>query len=211
MKTGAAKALGRLIAHTDRTQEAVTAALHFYDCLKICFTYGHGSGTIMFDAPQCPECKKFYNPDKGCKYENCGSKGEENRRVDAPFNENEERQKILNGEYPSRIVQGRQNKHIPDTKEFEQKRESMQREDPYNEPAIVEVDAQMLVDKYKGTGVIRKDSGSLFPRETVTVDFVVGKTWVKSLRKYVDTDTFTILYSNKGTHIFPRNMYSSRR
>ena len=127
--------------------------------------------------------------------------------MDAPFNENEERQKILSGECPSRIVQGRQNKHMPGTKEFEQKRESMKRIDPESEPAILEADAKMLVDKYKGTGEVYPYFGSNYPRENVTVDFVIGKSWVKSLQKYVDTSTFTILYSNKGTHIFPKNTY----
>ena len=128
----------------------------------------------------------------------------------APFNENEERQKILSGEYPSRIVQGRQNKHIPGTKEFEQKRESMNQKNAGSEPALLEADAQMLVDKHKGTGEVRKDPGSSYPRENVTVDFIVGKTWVKSLQKYVDSDTFTILYSNKGTHIFPINTHKTK-
>ena len=179
MNGGSAYAFCRLLANTDRSPEAIAATLHFYDSLKMYC----GRGIITSDAPQCPECKKFYNPDKGCKYENCGSKGEENRRVDAPFNENEERQKILNGEYPSRIVQGRQNKHIPGTKEFEQKREKMNRISEGSEPAILEADAQMLVDKYKGTGILSKDFGSLYPREVVTVDFIVGKTWVKSMQK----------------------------
>ena len=73
MKTLAA--FCRLLARTDRTREAAAAALQFYDSLKMYFTYSHGNGTIIpniSDAPQCPECKKFHNPEKGCKYENCG-------------------------------------------------------------------------------------------------------------------------------------------
>ena len=74
-------------------------------------------------ASWCLKRKKYHNPDKGCKYENCKYMGEENRRVDIPFNENKERQKILNGEYPSRIVQGRQNKHILGIKEYDKTKE----------------------------------------------------------------------------------------
>ena len=128
--------------------------------------------------------------------------------INNSFDENAEREKILNGEYPSRIVQGRQNKHIPGTREFEQKRESMKRENPKSEPSILTADAKMLVDKYKGTGTVYQHPSSNYPRENVTVDFVIGKTWVKSMKKYVDSNALKILYSNKGVHIFPINTYT---
>jgi hypothetical protein len=80
----------------------------------------------------------------------------------------------------------------------------MQRESPGSRPSILEVDAQALIDKYKGTGnIIPPNAGSNYPREIVRADNSIGKSWVKSLQKYVETDTFTIVYSSSGAHIFP--------
>ena len=119
----------------------------------------------------------------------------------------EERQMILDGTYPSRIVQGRQNKHIMGTYEFVQKQNAMQNDSPGSKPSILTVDAQSLVDRYKGSGHINIPKGSLFPREIVNTDSVVGKTWVKSLQKYVDTRRIKIFYSSKGVHIVPVSDY----
>ena len=64
-------------------------------------------------------------------------------------------------------------------------------------------DAQTLVDAFAGQGHIRMAKGGLYPQETVDADFVVGKTWVKSLQKYADTKRFRIIYSSKGVHVIP--------
>jgi len=118
----------------------------------------------------------------------------------------DERRKILDGTYPSRIIVGRQNKHIEGTREFEQKREQMQRLSPGSEPAILTAEAQPLVDKYKGTGTVYLTSNSPnYPREDIIADTIVGKTWVQSLNEYVNTHMFTISYSKTGVHIIPVN------
>lgn len=44
-----------------------------------------------------------------------------------------------------------------------------------------------------------------YPREDITADRIIGKTWVKSLQKYIDTSAFTICYSKTGVHIIPVN------
>jgi hypothetical protein len=125
--------------------------------------------------------------------------------VDLSENYPEERQKILDGTYSAKIVAGRQRKHILDTVEFKQKREQMQRLNPGSEPAILEVDAEKLIKKYKGTGEIIVTKGSPYPREVINVDFIVGKTWVISKMKYVTTQQFKIIYSSDGVHIIPNN------
>ena len=122
----------------------------------------------------------------------------------------DERRKILDGTYPSRVIQGRQNKHIEGTREFEQKREQMAKDSPGSEPAILEVDAQILVDKYKGTGHIDSPKNSLYPTEVIDTNSIIGKTWVKSLTKYVYTQTIKIFYSSAGVHIVPVNDYKKR-
>ena len=118
----------------------------------------------------------------------------------------DEKRKILDGTYSSRIVEGRQRKHIEGTLEFAQNREKMQKLSPGSEPAILYADAKELVRKYKGTGKI-KFRGSAYPRETVDTNEFVGKTWVQSLNKYVDTKRIEIFYSSAGTHVIPVSDY----
>ena len=115
----------------------------------------------------------------------------------------EERRKILAGTYPPNVRQGSQNKHIQGTKEFEQKLEQMKRTDPTGQPSILEVDAQALVDKYKGTGEILISAGRTYPQENIIADEIVGRTWLTKRQRYMDTNTFRIHYSKTGVHIHP--------
>ena len=117
------------------------------------------------------------------------------------------KRKILDGTYPSRIIQGRQNKHIAGTVEFKQNQEKMQKIG--SEPSILIVDAQSLVDKYKGTGTIYF-KGSSYPRELIDTGEIIGKSWVKVLNKYVETTKIEIFYSSTGVHIIPVNDYKRR-
>ena len=115
----------------------------------------------------------------------------------------EERRKILDGTYPSNVRQGSQNKHIQGTKEFEQKLEQMKRTDPTGQPSILEVDAQTLVDKYKGTGEILLPTGRPYPQENITANEIIGKTWLRDRQRYMDTDAFRIHYSKTDVHVHP--------
>jgi len=115
----------------------------------------------------------------------------------------DERRKILDGTYPAKIVAGRQRKHILGTREFAQKQQQMQNDNTGSKPAILIADAKKLVDKYKGTGIIRIMPGSQFPRERVDTGNVIGQTWVISLQKYVDTKRIEIMYSSDGVHVVP--------
>jgi len=147
---------------------------------------------------KCPKCERFYD---GNSCNECvGGSG-------SSFDEGAERDKIKNGTYPSHIQKGKQRKHSPGTREFQQEREKLNRRSPGSEPSILnnDVDAQELVNRYKGTGKIRKRRGSDYPEEIVKTNKNIGKTWVISKQKYIDTDTFTIVYSKDGTHIYPRS------
>jgi len=116
----------------------------------------------------------------------------------------EERRKIRDGTYPSRIIQGRQNKHIQGTKQFEQNREKMQKIG--SAPAILQADAQSLVEKYKATGNIYfAKSSPEYPREDIDTKQVIGKTWDRKKGEYIDATIITIAYSKTGTHVFPNN------
>jgi len=122
---------------------------------------------------------------------------------------NEERKKIIDGTYSAKIVSGRQNKHIEGTKEFKQNRDKMQKLSPGSEPSILYANAHELIEKYKGTGIIDMPKGSEYPRESVDINIVIGKTWVQSLKKYAETKRIKIFYSSAGAHIVPVSDYES--
>ena len=120
------------------------------------------------------------------------------------------RQEIKTGIYPSRIVQGRQRKHIPGTTEFEQKRQSMNSKidlvsfaGPTREPAILTADPRELFDKYHGKGNIEMGKSGAYPRETIIANEVVGQTWLRKFQRYMNTNTFVIQYSGAGVHLYP--------
>ena len=115
------------------------------------------------------------------------------------------RDKILDGTYPDKVIFGRQRKHIPGTKEFEQKRQMMQSKG--SSPSILTADAEDLVKKYKGTGTIRIVGSSPYPQETIDTEEIVGKTWVKGLQRYIDTKRIKLIYSSIGVHIVPVSDY----
>jgi hypothetical protein len=81
----------------------------------------------------------------------------------------------------------------------------MLKDDPESKPAILSFDAQKLIDKYKGTGYINKNKCSDYPTEIIDADMIVGKTWITSQGKYIETKRFKIFYSSKGVHIVPVN------
>jgi len=113
----------------------------------------------------------------------------------------------LSDEYSKRIVAGRQRKHILGTKEFEQHRKAMQARNPGSEPSILTADAEELVEKYAGKGVETRPRSSLYACEEIDTGSIVGKTWVKSLQKYVDTKRIRIVYSSIGVHVIPVSDY----
>ena len=121
------------------------------------------------------------------------------------MNIDDERRKILNGTYSSRVIQGRQNKHIVGTVEFEQNQNKMRKIG--SEPAVLNVDAQSLVDKHKGTGTIYFSKSSPdYPREDIDTGKIIGKTWDREKEEYIDTSIITISYSKTGVHIYPNNI-----
>ena len=146
----------------------------------------------------------------GIKGEQGGSAPQGENNGDSEINIAEARKQIINGTYPSKVCLGKQRKHIQGTKEFEQARIHMQREFPGSEPAILTTNAKELIDKYKGTGNVYLPKGSDYPKEIITCEQNVGKTWYKSANKYIDTNTFMVVYSSKGTHIIPINNYRRR-
>ena len=76
-----------------------------------------------------------------------------------------------------------------------------------SEPSILEADAQMLADKFKGTGTIYFSKNSPdYPREDIDTGEIIGKTWDRKKAEYINTAIITISYSKTGIHIYPNNI-----
>lgn len=115
----------------------------------------------------------------------------------------EEKQKILSGEYPLKISKGKQNKHIEGTNEF--KLHVIKLEKRGDKPSILTSDPQALVEEYHSKGRIIISGGKDSPpKESIKTNEVVGKYYNKKLGEYVDTKSIMIVYSKTGTHVYPK-------
>ena len=70
-------------------------------------------------------------------------------------------------------------------------------------PSILTVDAQEMVNAYAGKGELKWFKGHDYPREYFMHTEIVGQYWDKDIKDYVDTSRAVIVYSTKGTHVFP--------
>ena len=70
---------------------------------------------------------------------------------------------------------------------------------------VSEKEAQELVDKYAGTGDIKRDiKGRWTNKEFVTADKKIGVVVDRESGKENSTSRFSIHYSKNGVHIVPR-------
>lgn len=98
-------------------------------------------------------------------------------------------------ERPKKIESGKQGKHIRENNNYIDGRSYL---------TITEQEAQTLVNKYAGHGVLeRTDTGRWKHTEIVVADKIVGVIFDK-FGKEIPTKSFKIHYSKNGTHIVPR-------
>jgi len=117
------------------------------------------------------------------------------------------RQFIRSDAQPKTILPGQQNKHIPGTNEFKQYEEKLRAKGQYGPSRLtISIDeAQELVNKYAGTGLIKiGPNGEWDRKETIiTNDEVVGIAVNNLTGQEAKTTVFRIHYGNKGVHIVP--------
>ena len=65
------------------------------------------------------------------------------------------------------------------------------------------VDAQALVNSFSGTGTICYRRNNPYPLEYISTSKAMGETFERKTGGYVPTKRLCIVYSKKGTHIFP--------
>ena len=105
------------------------------------------------------------------------------------------RNKIKSDEQIKDIHDGRQGKHILGHNNYIPGRSYL---------TVTTDEAQELVNKYAGTGIIERDKKGIFrDRELITVNKDIGVNINESTKLETTTNRFYIHYSNKGTHIVP--------
>lgn len=134
--------------------------------------------------------------------------GDTEANINAWLRDRPLRKMIVSGnEYPLAIHKSKQRKHILGTKEYIEYVKTYEKKDKYGPSrlTISEEDAQLLVDKYRGTGILlRNKNGEWMKTEVITMhpdNIGIAVNDISGVE--ADTSTFKIHYSKDGTHIVP--------
>lgn len=139
--------------------------------------------------------------------------GSEDKNIDAYMRDLPLRAEIQSGAVPLNILPGQQRKHILGTLEYNQYVKKLENLGQYGPSrlSITQDDAQELVDRYCGTGILEKRKDGVWNGiEEITVHIESVGTPVNNLTgAEADTAVFKIHYGKNGTHIVPG--YPSRK
>lgn len=133
--------------------------------------------------------------------------GSEAENVKAYMRDLPIRRRIQSGEFPLTIHRGRQNNHVPGTREYKQYVERLQREGRHG-PSKISIsgpEIEHLIETYKGTGNLARDKrGRWRNEELITVHpGKIGIAVNDRTGKEADTTVFRIHHSKDGVHISP--------
>lgn len=139
--------------------------------------------------------------------------GSSEENINAWMRDKKIREKIGSDAYPLKLHDGRQNGHIPGTKEYKQYAEKLAKAGQFGPSRLtIDVDGiRELVFRYRGTGVLLKTrDGRWREIERITIHpEIIGVAVNNLYGKESQTTTFTIRYSKDGYHIAPD--YPSRK
>ncbi len=107
------------------------------------------------------------------------------------------------GDYNLKVRRQVQNRHIEGTKEFQEYMK--QKQGTIFKPSKMppDIDAQALVNEFHGKGTYDPNPRDNSPREIVDTGRVIGQYWNNKTSEFTDTSWLMIVYSKKGTHIYP--------
>ena len=111
---------------------------------------------------------------------------------------------MRSGRQPKRVEAAKQNQHISGSREWRERCERNGGAVLQGEVALTLEEVQALVDEHAGTGemhVTKADPPQL--REVVSVKGRIIGTWRDEDGNASETDSFTIHYSKRGTHVVP--------
>lgn len=102
------------------------------------------------------------------------------------------------------IKSDKQQQHIRGTPEWvKASREALAKGENPKSAFYENVDPQEIVNRFSGKGTIKHSKKSHYPEEYVDVGQNIGITYDKKLKRYIPTSRVQIVYSKKGTHVFP--------
>ena len=131
--------------------------------------------------------------------------GEARRRKNTPSFELQlfAGQRLPEGDYNLTIRQQVQNRHIEGTHEY-QEYVARKIDTPFKPSKMPpDTDAQALVNEFHRKGIYAPNPQDNNPREKVNTGRIIGQYWNNRLGKFIDTTWLMIVYSKKGTHIYP--------
>lgn len=103
-----------------------------------------------------------------------------------------------------KIKESKQNEHREGHKRWiEESLKNIEKGNNPNSFIYNGVNEQELVDAHSGHGVIYYRKGNPYPLEYVSTSKPMGETFERNLNSYVPSKRLCIVYSKKGTHIFP--------
>ena len=133
--------------------------------------------------------------------------GNEDSNIKAYYRDKALREKIQSQEISKKLEPGQYRKHVPGTHEYEQYQSKYKRQGQYGPSYLTvnETEAQGLVKKYAGTGILRRGKdGKWLNEEVITVHPDEVGIAVNNLNgKEVPTTVFKIKYGKNGTHVIP--------
>ena len=112
-------------------------------------------------------------------------------------------QKLPEGNYNLTVRRQVQNRHIEGTKEYQDYEERLSNVDFKPSKLLPGIAAQKLVYEFHGKGIYDPNPKDGSPREKINIGSIVGEYWDTDENKYVDTSWIEIVYSKRGTHIYP--------
>ena len=110
---------------------------------------------------------------------------------------------ILRGEIKLKLSQQNYDKHVLGTRDYERYRVARSKKGlgPQSIITIDKAEAQEIINKYSGTGIIKTDrNGKPLNLEKIKCDKVIGEYWDKG--EYHETRKAIIVHSKRGSHIY---------
>ena len=112
-------------------------------------------------------------------------------------------QRIPEGNYNLTIRRQVQNRHIEGTREYREYVNRLMEKNLMPSKISPDSDVQALVNEFHGKGIYDPNPKDGSAREKIDTRRIIGQYWDINLNKYVDTTWFMIVYSKRGTHIYP--------
>ena len=112
-------------------------------------------------------------------------------------------QRIPEGDYNWAVRRQVQNRHIEGTREYQEYASRLSEKNIMPSKMPQGTDCQALVKEFHGKGIYAPNLKDNSPRERVDTGRIVGQYWDTDKNQFVDTTQIKIVYSKKGTHIYP--------